>query len=46
MSGVPALAFQHPSKGIRPWSAVPVQIGGIASMLLLAVVSVLVLGGA
>jgi hypothetical protein len=36
--------FHHPSDGIRPWSAVPVQIGGIGSMLLLAAVSVLVMG--
>jgi hypothetical protein len=37
--------FHHPSDGVRPWSAVPVQIAGIGSMLLLAVVSVLAMGG-
>jgi hypothetical protein len=37
--------FHHPSRGIRPWSAVPVQLGGIASMLVLAFVSILVIGG-
>lgn len=39
--------FQHPSKGVRAWSAVPAQIGGIGSMLLLAVVSIstMVMGG-
>lgn len=38
--------FNHPWGGVRPWSAVPVQIGGVGSMLLLAIVSVLTMGSA
>lgn len=38
--------FRDPSKGAEPWSAVPVQLIGIAAMLLMASVCVVVMLGA
>jgi hypothetical protein len=37
--------FRRPSEGIRPLSAVPIQMVGIMSMLLIAVASTLASGG-
>jgi len=44
MTRVVKTRFHHPSDGVRPWSAVPIQVGGIGSMLLLALVLLLVTG--